>query len=53
MSPPTIGTPDMRFKGGDVTACALLKMVPRYKEARIVRTSDESVLVKSWWHLLL
>jgi len=40
----TIGTHNGSFHCDEALACALLKMLPRYREAEIVRTRDPAVL---------
>lgn len=43
---PTIGTHDQSFHCDDVTACYMLKQLPRFKDHDIVRTRDEELLGK-------
>ena len=40
----TIGTHNGHFHCDETLACSLLKMLPRYREAEIVRTRDPAVL---------
>ncbi|XP_024873792.1 UPF0160 protein MYG1, mitochondrial-like isoform X2 [Temnothorax curvispinosus] len=39
-----IGTHDRHFHCSEVLACALLKLLPQYKDASIVRSEDKSIL---------
>ena len=41
-----IGTHNGSFHCDEVLACAMLKHLPDYKEAEIVRTRDQSILEK-------
>ena len=39
-----IGTHDESFHCDEVLACVMLKMIPKYKNAKIIRTRDKSLL---------
>ena len=39
-----LGTHDGAFQCDEIMACAMLKMLPRYKDARILRTRDSALL---------
>ena len=41
-----IGTHSGAFHCDEVLACAMLKKLPEYKEAEIIRTRDQSLLDK-------
>ena len=44
MTQKKIGTHDESFHCDEVLACVMLKMLPTYKDAEIIRTRDKSVL---------
>ena len=41
-----IGTHDGAFHADEALACAMLRLLPRYKEADIVRTRDPKILAE-------